>query len=122
MTDKPKKGDIWSVNFEPSRSGELGKERRPALVFQHKDATAYLDTVTLIPLSSDVKQYNSIYIHVKPSKGNGLKKDSAVLCSHIYTVNSSRLLKKIGTLSAGELIKVTEAIIAHLDLDLEISI
>ena len=111
------KGEIWLVNFEPAREGELGKQKRPSIIFQANDASQIIDTVTLIPLSSDTDQYNEIHVFLKPSKINGLTKPSAAICSHIYTVSIRRLIKKIGVLNQQEIETVTRAITLHLDID-----
>ena len=117
MNKSPLKGEIWLINFEPAREGELGKQKRPSIVFQANDGNKFIDTVTLIPLSSDIDQYNEIHTLLKPSKTNGLRKHSAAICSHIYTVSKNRLIKKIGTLNQQEMETVTRAVILHLDID-----
>ena len=111
------KGEIWIVNYEPSRKGELGKTNRPSVVFQADDASELIDTVTLIPISSDTDQYNEIHVRLKPNSNNGLKKESSALCSHLYTLSKTRLVKKIGILNSQELSSVTRAVILHLDLE-----
>lgn len=118
MTEFPQKGDIWLVNMEPARKGELGKKRRPSVVFQSNEANRILDTITLIPISSITDQFNEIHIPLKPTKTNGLSKPSAVICSHIYTVSKKRLIKKIGKLDDEEFRTVTRAITLHLDIEL----
>ena len=112
------KGEIWLVNFEPAREGELGKQKRPSIIFQANDASNIIDTVTLIPLSSDTDQYNEIHVFLKPSKINGLIKPSAAICSHVYTVSNKRLTKKIGVLNQQEIETVTRAVALHLDIEL----
>ncbi len=117
MNKNPLKGEIWLVNFEPAREGELGKQKRPSIVFQADDASEIIDTITLIPLSSDTDQFNEIHIFLNPSKVTGLIKPSAAICSHIYTVNKKRLIKKIGTLNQQEIETITRAVALHLDID-----
>ena len=118
MDKKPLKGEVWLVNLEPAREGELGKSRRPCIIFQNNFASSLLNTITFIPLSSDIQQYNSIHVSLKPTKSNGLTKPSAALCSHLYTAVRGRLIKKIGLLSNSELKEVTDAVLLHLDIDI----
>jgi len=113
-----KKGEVWLANLEPARSGELGKTKRPVIIFQNDASFGLIDTVTFIPLSSQTKQYNSIHVLIKPSEQNGLTKDSAAICSHIYTTSTARVLKKIGILSEKDFTEVTNAVLLHLDLSL----
>ena len=112
------KGDVWIVNLEPSRKGELGKKARPTVVIQSNDANEILDTVTLIPISSNVLQYDEIHILLKPTRLNGLSRESAVICSHIYTVSMESFIKKIGTITKQELESVARAVLLHLDIDI----
>ena len=109
------RGDIWIVNLEPSRKGELGKKGRPSVVIQSNDANEILDTVTLIPASSDVLQQDEIHIFLKPTKQSGLTKESAAICSHIYTVSKEHFIKKIGSTTKQELETIMRAVLLHLD-------
>ena len=118
MNSDPLKGEIWLVNLEPAREGELGKAKRPCLVFQNNSARVFINTITLIPFSSEIKQYNSIHILLNPTKSNGLSKPSSAICSHIYTTTRNRLIKKIGVLSESELKEITDAVLLHLDIDI----
>ena len=111
-----KNGDIWLINFEPSRRGEFGKKARPSVVIQSNIANEILDTVTLIPITSDMEQSDEMYILLKPSKLNGLNKPSVVVCSHIYTTIRERLIKKIGKVNEQELNGVINAVILHLGI------
>ena len=111
------KGDIWLVNLEPSRKGELGKRGRPSVIIQSNDASEILDTVTLVPVSSDVLQHDEIHIFLKPTKPNGLSKESVAICSHIYTISKEHLIKKLGLITKQELEAIIRAILLHLDID-----
>lgn len=111
-----KNGDIWLVNFEPSRKGELGKRDRPSIVIQSNPACRRLDTVTIVPLTSQIKQSDEIYILLKPATLNGLKKTSTALCSHIYTLHKQRFIKKIGLLTEQEINSIMMGIKFHLGI------
>ena len=108
---------MWLGNLEPARVGELGKTRRPIIVFQNDASSTLVDTVTFIPTLSKVKQYNAIHILLNPTRSNGLSKPSSAICSHIYTTTKNRLIKKIGVLSESELKEITDAVLLHLDID-----
>lgn len=112
-----KQGEIWLVNYEPSRKGEFGKAGRPSIVIQNNDACEMLNTATVIPLSSDIDQPDEMYVLLQPSKLNGLKKESVAVCSHIYTVSEERLVKKIGMLNLIEFNNILRGVAIHLDLD-----
>jgi len=43
-----KRGDIYFVDFDPSRGAEI-KKKRPALIISADEANRYLSTVMVIP-------------------------------------------------------------------------
>ncbi|OGI20171.1 MAG: hypothetical protein A3B68_01095 [Candidatus Melainabacteria bacterium RIFCSPHIGHO2_02_FULL_34_12] len=112
-----RQNEIWLVNYEPSRKGELGKTARPSIVVQNNEGCVLLDTITVIPTSTKIEQYDEIYIYLKPTKQNGLNKPSAAICSHLYTISKNNFIKKIGTLNQQEIETITRAITLHLDID-----
>ena len=104
------KGDIWLVNLNPSRKGELGKNSRPCIVIQSTEANKILPTIVIVPLSSK-KQRLEIEIKITPDKTNNLKKESYVVWWHIYTIDKLNLVQKIGAINEEALGKISENII-----------
>lgn len=104
------KGDIWLVNLDPSRKGELGKSSRPCIVIQADEANKYLPSIIIVPLSSK-KQKLELAIKILPDKINNLKKESYVVWWHIYTVDKSSLLKKVGIINDELMVNISENII-----------
>ena len=104
------KGDIWLVNLNPSRKGELGKLGRPCIVIQTTEANKYLPTIVIVPLSSK-RQKLELEIKITPDKNNNLKKESHVVWWHVYTVDKSSLIQKVGIINNEILDRVSENII-----------
>lgn len=104
------KGDIWLVNLNPSRKGELGKNSRPCIVLQASEANKILPTIVILPLSSK-KQKAELEIKIVPNKINNLRKESYVVWWHIYTVDKLNLIQKVGVISDEELNKISENVI-----------
>src|ERR1700757_3699424 len=93
----PNRGDIWSINLDPT----LGREQagtRPALVvsvdkFNHGPA----DLVVVLPITShDRKQ--AIHVPVQPPEG-GLSKLSFIKCDDIRSISKQRLKRFHGRVS-----------------------
>ena len=113
-----RQSEVWLVNYEPSRRGELGKTARPSIVVQSNEGCTLLDTITVVPTSTNIDQYDEIYIYLKPTKQNGLNKSSAAICSHVYTISKNNFIKKIGTLNEQDFNSVQKGVALHLDIEL----
>ena len=113
-----KQSELWLVNYEPSRRGELGKTARPSIVVQSNEGCTLLDTITVIPTSTNIDQYDELYIYLKPTKQNGLNKPSAAICSHVYTISKNNFIKKIGILNEQDFSNIQKGVALHLDIDI----
>jgi len=73
---KIERGDICLVNFNPSKGKEIGKIR-PAVVFSKNEDNLILDTVVVLPISSQLVNDALPYRVYLPLR-EGLDKDSNV--------------------------------------------
>lgn len=112
----PKRGEIWLVNWNQGRGSEQAGIR-PSLIIQ-SDAgninTHYPNTIVLT--ISTKGRTVPFRIHIKPSAENDLKKESYIKCEQILTISKGRLVKKLGTMEAGLMEQVEEALQLVLDL------
>ena len=95
-----KRGDIVIVNLNPKKGHEVGKIR-PAVIISDDDENKILDTVILLPLSTDLIDEMEPY-RVRITKRDNLKKDSDVLINQIRTLSKNRIGKKIAKLTNKE--------------------
>jgi mRNA interferase MazF len=86
-------GEIWLVKPSP-KIGSEQKGVRPALVIQNDVANKYLNTTIVALISSSGKKGMPEMVLIK--KDWGLVQDSYADFAQIYTIDSKRLLKKIG--------------------------
>jgi mRNA interferase MazF len=105
-----KRGEIWWVNFDPSVSGEIQKQR-PAVIVSNDISNKYLNRVQVIPVTSKVdKLYPSeAYIVVAGKQGKAM-------ADQLATVSKQRLLKLIGRVTQMELQEIERAIRTQLEL------
>jgi mRNA interferase MazF len=107
MSKFPKRGEIWLVNWNPSRSSEQAG-KRPALIIQNDIGNEKAPTTIVAAISSSVKLYP---MNVKiEAKESGLKKTSMVKTSQILTISKLRLEKKLGKLSKEKMEQIDQAI------------
>jgi mRNA interferase MazF len=111
---EPSRGDVWSINLDPT----LGREQagtRPALVvsvdkFNHGPA----DLIVVLPITSKDKK-QPIHVAVKPPEG-GLSMLSFVKCEDIRSVAKQRLKHFYGKISAQTMAEVEKRIRILLNL------
>ncbi|HWK46782.1 MAG TPA: type II toxin-antitoxin system PemK/MazF family toxin [Stellaceae bacterium] len=106
-----KRGDLVTIAV----SGDYGKPR-PALVIQ-ADAFAILPSVTVLQLTSDIRDAPLIRITVEPSSGNGLRTSSQVMIDRAMTVRRAKVGPVFGQIDHATMRVVKRALTAFFDLD-----
>lgn len=110
-----KRGDIYYANLSPALGSETDK-RRPVLIVSNNANNRSADTVTIVPITSNVTRVYPFEVFLEPN-GTGLSKPSKVQAQQIRTISKQRLDEtKIGTLSAETMLLVKAALILHLAL------
>ena len=107
---RPRTGDIYLVNFDPTIGAEIRKTR-PALVLQN-DIANKSSSVTIVAAISS-KFDDPLYpteVLISAKARTGLAVDSVVLLNQIRTVDKRRLVKRLGTLSAAKMEDVDRAL------------
>lgn len=94
---KPKRGEVWWINFAPSVGSEIRKTR-PAIVVSNSLANKHLSRFQVVPVTSKTER-------VYPSECLVTigKQQCKAVTDQITTVAGERLLKKAKTLSANDL-------------------
>ena len=94
--------------------GDYGKPR-PALIIQ-SDIFSDIPSVTIVPLTSELRNAPLLRFTVKPSTENGLRKISQLMIDKINTVPREKIGSIIGKLGQSELIQIDRLIAVFLDL------
>lgn len=91
-------GDLWLVKFHPGTGAEFSKYR-PALIIS--DLQKIEPRFSLIaPLTSDTQKRNEFEFEIKH---DALEKPSLLLGWYIWTIDSRRLITKLGAIQNDEL-------------------
>lgn len=109
-----RRGDVFSVDFEPARGSEQGKVRL-ALIIQNDFGNRSGRTVIVAAITTGEKARFRVNVEVKAPEG-GLRSNSLVLLHQLLTVDKSRLGHYWGHFSASTMRKVDEAIKISLGL------
>lgn len=100
------RGDIVIVNLYPKKGDEVGKIR-PAVIISDDDENAILDTVILMPLSTDLIDDMEPY-RMRLTIRDNLKQDSDILINQIRSLSKTRIKEKIAKLTDDEYKQVIE--------------
>lgn len=86
-----KRFEVWLVGLSPTVGSEISKSR-PCIVVSPDEANKYLHTVTVIPLTSTIRDY--------PTRVNCRfdGKSGQLAIDQIRSVDKTRLAKKIGVM------------------------
>ncbi len=103
-----KRGDIVTVNLNPKKGHEVGKIR-PAVIISGDDENAVLDTVILMPLSTDLIEEMEPY-RMRITKRDRLQQDSDILINQVRTLSKQRIGEKIAALNTNEYDLIIESL------------
>jgi mRNA interferase MazF len=105
-----RRGDLVTVSL----SGEYGKPR-PALVIQ-SNLFADHPSVTILPLTSDLREAPIFRLRVTPDAVNGLRTVSDVMIDKLHTVARDRISRKFGQIGEDHLIAAERALAVWLGI------
>jgi mRNA interferase MazF len=110
MYKKVFRGEIWLVNWNPSRGSEQNGFR-PSLVIQNDMGSANPNYGNVIVLAISTKSSNqTIHIAINPNLSNGLKEKSYIKCEQIMTISKDRLITRMGSLDAEAMEEVFQTV------------
>ena len=98
---KLKRGDICLVNFNPSQDKEIGKIR-PAVVLSKNEDNLILDTVVVLPISSQLVDDALPYRVYLPLR-QGLDKDSNVCIYEVRALSKKRVVQVVSQVTSLEM-------------------
>lgn len=104
------RGEIWTV-----AGGVFASKPRPALVIQD-DRFSESESLTVLPLTSTLRDAPLLRILVTPSNLSGLVRDSHIMIDKITTVRRSTLHSRVGRLTPGQLVEVERALLVFLGI------
>ena len=90
---------------------------RPAVVVQSDLFNETHQSITVCPLTSDLKDAPLFRLDIAPSAGNGLTKPSQVMIDKIVSLPVERIRPSIGKVSDSQLAQITVAVRLWLELD-----
>lgn len=112
---RPKRGEIWYVNLDPTLGAEI-KKQRPVVVV-NSDAIGKLPIKLVAPVTGWNSKFaqNIWQVRIDPSKTNGLSKPSAIDVLQLRGVDVQRFIRHVGRVSSIQMEEITAAIAAVIE-------
>lgn len=111
-----KRGDIYSADLNPTMGSEINK-KRPVIIISNDINNIHSDTITVIPLTSNIKKVFPFEVLIKASSNNSLTQDSKAQCHQVRSISKIRINgSSLGRISPAELRDLNNALKLHLDL------
>jgi mRNA interferase MazF len=110
-----RRGDVFLASLDPTVGAEQAGTR-PVLVVQCNPANDRIPTVTVVPLTSNLRAGRFLFTVTVSTTESGLPKDSVILVFHVRTLDKARLIHRIGHLEPQTMTQVDEALALHLGL------
>jgi len=114
-----RRGDIYSVDFDPVMGSETSK-RRPAVIVSDDGANLTASrlgrgVVTVVPVTSSVERVYAFQV-LLPTSATGLERDSKAQAEQVRAVAIDRIGAKLGSVPREEMLRIDEALRLHLAL------
>jgi len=103
-----RRGDLVSIALQ----GDYGKPR-PALVVQ-SDLFAEHPSVTILPVTSELRDTPLFRVLIEPTETNGLRKSSQVMVDKVQTISREKLGELFGRVTEEDMLAVSRALAVFL--------
>lgn len=102
--NSPRRDEVWLVNLDPTRGGEIQKTR-PCLIVSPNEMNRNLRTIIVAPMTTTLRPYPTrVAIQFQTKSGQ-------VALDQIRSVDRQRLVRKLGRVSAGTAEQTSESLI-----------
>lgn len=113
---RPRRGEIYVVNFEPTVGAEI-KKTRPAVIIQNDIANRWSPITIVAAITSKLDDERTYPTQVVVQAGEGgLRVDSVILLNQIRSMDTSRLVRRLGVLRTETVREVDRALLLSLGL------
>lgn len=113
MTNQLKRGEVWLANLNPTQGSEQAGIR-PVIIFQNDIISQFSTTTIAIPLTTNQRRASLPICMLIEQGDGGLSQDSVALCFQIRVLDKTRLIRRLGQLSAETIAQLEEVMLVTL--------
>jgi len=117
MTNQIKRGEVWLANLNPTQGSEQAGIR-PVIIFQNDIVSQFSTTILAIPLTTNQRRASLPICMAIAQGAGGLVEDSVALCFQMRVLDKTRLIRKLGQLSAETIAQLEAVVLITLGYDL----
>lgn len=116
-----RRGEVWLVELDPVRGSEAKKTRPVVIVSNNARNTVTARTgrgvITVVPFTTNVSRVLPFQVLVSPEPGTGLATESKAQAEQVRSLDASRCVRRLGSLSQESISAIDETLLLHLALD-----
>lgn len=110
----PSRADVWLVDLNPPQGHEQGGIR-PAVVVSTDGFNHGRSGMTIVLPVTSVNKRIPFHVEVQPPEG-GVDRVSYIKCEDVRAISTTRLQRRLGSLSPGTMERVADLLRAILEL------
>jgi mRNA interferase MazF len=98
-SQRPRRGDVWRVIFDPGLGAEIQKTRQAVVL--SSDGIGRLPVKLVAPITDWNERFadNLWHVRIDPDEANGLTKPSAADALQVRSVDIQRFVERLGRVS-----------------------
>src|SRR6266496_4804170 len=110
-----KRGEVWLADLNPIRGSEQAGIR-PILIFQNDAINTFTTTAVTIPFTTNLRRAAlPSCVRVVAGEG-GLASDSVALCHQLRVLDTTRLIRRLGSVNRQTMLAVERCVLFTLGI------